>query len=378
MRCLHQAPSRQVRFGWRSTMVALALAATFVAGGAEPSMTALAATQPTTAAAAPDLSGFTQSVRVPYTKVPDFTDLRRMSVRVSVNGGPPLSLQVDTGSVGIILGASDVPHIDPHAPAGEMVYSSSGYGLYGVWTPATIAFLDARDANGQVPVARVPVLAARESRVVATQAVNGKGFKGSKNPHPYMFGVGFGRGTDPHPERNPFINLEAMLAGTMRRGYTITRDGYTLGLTDRSVGTGYSYQHLTGRAVSAETVAMRPGLRDWATSRGWVTVNGVRQPDMPILIDTGLTNFFIPKNGLAEPAELPAGTPVTVELLGGQLHYGFTVGDKDDPVSPSRVTWTVGKPTSNVNTGLKALAIYDYLYDADGGYLGLRPTASHR
>ena len=45
---------------------------------------------------------------------------------------------------------------------------------------------------------------------------------------------------------------------------------------------------------------------------------------------------------------------------------------------PIRVTYlrpSSGLPT--LNTGLRALSIYDYLYDADGGYLGLRPTTPH-
>ncbi len=69
---------------------------------------------------------------------------------------------------------------------------------------------------------------------------------------------------------------------------------------------------------------------------------------------------------------------MTVELLGGQVRYTFTVGDVKGPTTPRRVTWV--KPTSGptVNTGLRALAAFDYLYDADGGYLGLRPVPRPR
>jgi hypothetical protein len=51
------------------------------------------------------------------------------------------------------------------------------------------------------------------------------------------------------------------------------------------------------------------------------------------------------------------------------------VGDTTDPLTPRKVNWL--KPTHGVfvNTGLCALAAFDYLYDADGGYLGLRPKS---
>ena len=92
-----------------------------------------------------------------------------------------------------------------------------------------------------------------------------------------------------------------------------------------------------------------------------------------MLLDTGLTNMMIANPDGPSGREVPPGAKVTVHLLGGQLQYSFTVGDSTDPVAPRRVTWI--KPThgASVNTGLRALARFDYLYDADGGYLALRP-----
>ena len=341
-----------------------------LAGLAAESSRATPATRPST----PDYAACTRSARVPFAGRVDFGDLRSMHVRVSVNGGPPTRFQVDTGSVGIIVAADEVPDVDPHAPPGSIVYSSSGVELDGVWTTATVAFVDAaKGPDGRVPTALVPVLATTEMKVHGG-AVNG-GAKATTRPRPHMFGVGFGRGAEPHPERNPFLNLDAMRAGTMRRGYTITRDGYTLGLAGTAVGDGYRYQPLTERPVPADVAALRPGLKDWATARGRVTVGDEMQPDVAVLIDTGLTNMMVGKPGQTEAADVPAGMPVTVDLLGGQLQYRFTVGDAKGPTTPRRVTWV--KPSAagpSVNTGLRALAAFDYLYDADGGYLGLRPV----
>lgn len=93
-----------------------------------------------------------------------------------------------------------------------------------------------------------------------------------------------------------------------------------------------------------------------------------------VLIDTGLTNMMLAAPDGPSPGEVPAGARVTVHLLGGKLHYSFTSGDTADSLTPRKTTWI--KPTHGVfvNTGLRALSAFDYLFDADGGYLGLRPV----
>jgi hypothetical protein len=183
-------------------------------------------------AANPNYSRYQQSYRLPFgnTKPVDFENLRSLSVRVSLNGGPPMRLEVDTGSTGVIVGADDVPNIDPSAPPGSITYSSSGVELVGVWTPVTMTFPDAVDKYGHVATALVPVLAVSE-RKIHPGAVNGGTFTPSNHPKVFMLGIGNGRGKEPHQERNPWVNLTEMQAGTMRRGYMITRDGITLGLT---------------------------------------------------------------------------------------------------------------------------------------------------
>jgi hypothetical protein len=70
------------------------------------------------------------------------------------------------------------------------------------------------------------------------------------------------------------------------------------------------------------------------------------------------------------------GTDVTVSLLSGRLQYSFRVGDTHNPATPRKVTWVKTQVSRLVNTGLRVFAMYDYLYDADGGYLGLRPVTA--
>lgn len=352
---------RPVRTGAAAALVFTALAVVAVGS-------------PASRPAAPDLPAGGAARHVPFAGKVDFENLRSLHVRVSINGGPPTTFEVDTGSVGVIVNAAEVPDADPNAPAGSMVYSSSGLELDGRWTPCTVAFVDGpKDEHGRVPTAELPVLAVTESRVTPG-AVNG-GAKPSRDPRPHMFGVGFGRGADPRPERNPFLNLTGMRAGTVRRGYTINRDGFTLGLDAAAVGAGYRFQPLKQRTLAPTVAAANPGLKDWETARGSVTIDGKRQPEAAVLIDTGLTNMMVGVPGLTEHADVAAGTEVVVDLLGGQFQYRFTVGDSG-PTTPRRVTWvkpSIAGPT--LNTGLRALARFDYLYDADGGYLGLRPTA---
>lgn len=321
-----------------------------------------------TAPAPPSYSDDHASVLIPYARALDFTHLDRPpQVRMQINGGPVHAFTVDTGSVGIIVSADEVPNIAPDAPPGQIVYSSSGVKLLGVWTRATVRFPDAR---GGEAVAEVPVLAVR-SEECTDSGVNRAICHANAHPHPYMMGVGFGRGMGPgHPERNPFLNLQAMQAGAMRRGYVIERQGIMLGLTAKEVGSGFVWQKLTGRSAPAAEAAGK----DWETPPGSFRVGNQQAPEGTALIDTGLTNMMLAAPGQHAGEDVPDGTPVTIELLGGQLRYSFRVGDESNPQTPRRVTWVLPKHGVYVNTGLRALAAYDLLFDADGGWLALRPA----
>jgi len=320
-------------------------------------------------AAAPKY-GDDKSVVIPYTEKADFQHLDSpLHVRAQINGGPVGEFTVDTGSVGVIVAADEVPGIDPKAPEGSITYSSSGVSLKGVWTKATVAF---PDAHGGVATAVVPVLAVT-SETCTGEGVNAAHCHALAHPHPHMMGVGFGRGQGSgHPEKNVFLNLKEMQAGEMRRGYVIAPEGITLGLTGQVVGTGFVWQKLVERPVSPDTAAFGATLKDWNTAVGSFKVGAAQAGPGIVLMDTGLTNMM-----LAEPGglkgDVPDGTPVTVELLGGQVEYTFNVGDANNAQTPRRVSWVVPTHGVYVNTGLRALAKYEYLFDSDGGWLGLRP-----
>jgi hypothetical protein len=332
---------------------------------------ALAAAAPLAAQSPPDYSAFRQSYQLPYAQAEDFQHLdKTLKVRAQINGGPVGDFTVDTGSVGIVVGADDVPSIDPHAKPGQLRYSSSGLELHGVWTTATVTFPDAHGAATAV----VPVLAVTSS-VCTGSGVNASGCHASDHPKIHMMGVGFGRGEEAHPEKNPFLNLNEMRAGTMHRGYILTHRGITLGLTAEAVGAGFVWQKLTAKAVSSETKAAQPSLHDWETASGSFRVETLQSGAGTVLMDTGLTNMM-----LAIPdgprGDVPDGKTVTIDLLGGKLHYSFKAGDDTDPQTPRRVSWVKASHGIFVNTGLRALASFDYLFDSDGGWLALRPLAA--
>ncbi|MES2393995.1 MAG: hypothetical protein V4555_20330 [Acidobacteriota bacterium] len=322
---------------------------------------------------APDLSHFTASYSLPFAEPADFAHLdKTLKVNMRLNGGPESRFTVDTGSVGIVVSAEEVPNIDPKAKPGVLRYSSSGVELHGVWTTATVTFPDAQGAPGAVATAVVPVLAV-SSETCAGSGVNSDRCQPNDHPHPHMLGIGFGRGEKAHPEMNPFVNLREMQTGTMRRGYIITPKGITLGLTPANVSNGFVWQKLKEMSVSAETAAFNPGLRDWETAPGGFRVGSSQSPLGTVLIDTGLTNMMLAIPDNPAKGDLIAGAPVTVELLGGKLHYSFVVNDAGNPATPRKVTWVRATHGVFTNTGLRALSLFDYLYDADGGWLALRP-----
>jgi len=319
-------------------------------------------------AALPDYSAFTASYLLPFAGRADFAHLdETLKVRAQINGGPIGRFTVDTGSIGIVIGADDVPNLDPNAKPGMIRYSSSGLELHGVWTTANVTFPDAQGGPG-VASSAVPVLAV-SSEVCTGVGVNADRCTASDHPHPHMMGVGFGRSEDAHPERNPFLNLREMTAGTMRRGYLITPRGITLGLTNADVGPGFTWQKLSPRPLPADLAST---LKDYETAPGSFQAGNAQSGPGMVLIDTGLTNMMLADPNSTASGDVPGGTLVTIGLLSGQAPYSFTVGDKANPLTPRRVSWVKASHGVFVNTGLHVLSKFDYLFDEDGGWVGLR------
>lgn len=309
-------------------------------------------------------ANYTQTYTVPYSNAPAFTNLTStLKVQAQVNGGTVSSYTVDTGSVGVVVPASEVPNLPTNAPAGSLTYSSSGLKLTGVWATLPMTFPGAvrSDSGNAVATATVPVLAVTSGTCTGT-GVNSGSCTGAI---PHMLGVGFGRGTDvtTAPTYNPFLNLAEMGAGTMRRGYTISRAGITLGLTTTAVS-GYTRQTL----VSAGTPAAGTH-NDWTTPSGSFAIGGTTYSGV-VLLDTGLLNMIVEDAGIPQSGTVTGGTSMSVTL--GTQSYSFKAGDSGAQ-TPTSVSYASASHGTFVNTGLRALGHFDLLFDADGGYFGLKP-----
>jgi hypothetical protein len=354
---------------------------------------------PARAQAGPDLAAFTQTGLIPFTasRSQPFEAPPKVALRLEGPLGTfqPHPVVTDTGSTGVVVSAADLPDYSPAKvaayPAGWEFLSSSKRLWVGHWVPTAIAYLD--PAGGEVARAEVPVLvvetamkcpgydvkAAPGTCAAPTETVNlPKGIA-------YM-GVGFGRekygqsqGT---PDKNPLLNLVA-LAGkpidpsAFRRGYVVTRDGVRIGLTAQAAA-GFRFVKLNARPGG--------GPLDW--DQAPMRVAAGDQPDQAgsLLIDTGIATMYL---GVANPSALKThtetnqnaktpgkalddGQTVTVTVpTTPATTFTFTVGQAD-PAAPTQVLVNSPMTKAFVNTGRHALRRFEVLFDADGGWFGLR------
>ncbi len=308
---------------------------------------------------------YSQTYTVPYVGSPDFSNLTTtLKVSVQVNGGTTSSYTVDTGSVGVVVPASEIPNLPSNGTVGSLTYSSSGLKLTGTWVTLPVSFPSATFSGGgsRIATANVPVLAVTSGTCTGS-GVNSANCTGAI---PHMLGVGYGRGTDltTSPPYNAFLNLAEMTAGTMRRGYSIARTGITLGITTTSAS-GFAMQKLTSAGTPASG-----SKNDWTTVSGSFTVGSGGPYSGTILLDTGLLNMIVEDASLPQSGTLSKGTKMGVTI--GNQNYSFAVTD-GGVQTPTSVSYASASHGTFMNTGLRALGHFDYLFDADGGYAGLRP-----
>jgi hypothetical protein len=202
-----------------------------------------------------------------------------------------------------------------------------------------------------------------------------------------MLGIGFGRPADRHVlggrDKNPFLNVmtidsDGRNAERIRRGYIVTRRGVHISLTAANTQGDFSYVKL----------APAPDGRGWASTPACIAINDAKPAACgSLLMDTGVTAMYLTVPESQAPAELRtfnnvgptlvAGTKLTISIPAEdslQALYTFTVGDDLNPLAPRRLNLVDRAPTPFVNTSVRFLNGFDYLYDADGGFVGLRWT----
>ena len=129
--------------------------------------------------------------------------------------------------------------------------------------------------------------------------------------------------------------------------------------------------------------------KDWAGTPACISVNGAKPAACgSLLMDTGVTTMYLtvpesqasPNIVTTTPSRattLVKGTNLTISIPtedSPQALYMFTVGDGANPLAPSHLDLVSRTRAPFVNTSVHFLNGFDCLYDADGGFVGLRWT----
>jgi hypothetical protein len=247
---------------------------------------------------------------------------------------------------------------------GKLTYTSSGRVMRGQWVLTPLTIHGSGDTRARI--LEMPVLAV--TRVECLK--DARSCEPNDSPIDIaMIGVGFGREGDAQtqstPEKNPFLHLDPD-GRACRKGYVLTDRGVHVGLTGANTRGDFRWVKL----VRNET------LGDWFPVPVCLRVDG-RAPSAcgTMLMDTGVTTMFLtlpPSQAAAGQRELPEGAELSVSI-GAETPalYAFRVGDSS-AMAPAKIILRVGDGKPFVNTSVRFLNGFDYLYDSDEGYVGFR------
>jgi hypothetical protein len=330
---------------------------------------------------APSAGPGTASFSLPLVPDSRSTSAPELLLAVSVGGGADRTVEVDTGSRGLVVARSGVgPRATDTGRPGRVEYTSDGLVLSGEYLMAPVTF---HTTQGTVATVPVRVLAVDSSSCDARYP---RCRPDTSVEHVGVLGTGYGdyarTGDPPTTEVNPFLQLQAMQDGSARRGYVITRSGITLGLTAADTA-GFRQVPLARPPGSAGL----PG--DWAGAPGCLALAdyGGQPRCGTILVDTGIATMIVGLDAAQRPPALarsiPNGTRIRIGLpdfTDPALDYTVTTGATDDPLAPRgdpAARWS-SRSQPFVNTGRHLLAGYDYLFDADAGRIGFRADPPER
>lgn len=265
-------------------------------------------------------------------------------VQMKAGGAKPHSMQVDTGSTGIVvgyphIGGSPVP-LTPQEMAqygltgNYLLYNSTGDVVVGHWVFTSLAF---GDGTTWVTVDRIPVLSVDHTCKIAAgttvpppSCLNARAWKvDCAAPLPRncqtlpirrrpqcsrtkqlcgmgMMGVGFDRGASMgNAGVNPFLHAQQMETGAMHPGYVITTSGITVGIKQQDLQ-GFGFVPLQPVKGGNEL--------EWRQTRGCVSVagTGITNPRQTvcgeILMDTGVDRMFLSYASGSAPELKPPNT----------------------------------------------------------------------
>jgi hypothetical protein len=284
-------------------------------------------------------------------------------LKVAIGGGRERSVQIDTGSIGFVVGHNAIgPDAAGPLSAGRQEYTSNGLILLGHYYRAAVTF-----SAGGARAATVPITLLGVEQLACDPKYPKCSLRGRSAASVGVLGVGFARRES--IGSNAFLRIAAMMNGGMHPGYIIAEDAITLGLTPENTR-GFQF------------IRLRRGPHDWMGAPacfGFPQNPGYKNMCGTILVDTGLASMIVSRAPALRPADIrnniPDGTVVGIASPTFEkpvMHYRFSVGDRG-PLSPTSIRWSSAAGNGAfVNTGRNVIRGYDYLYDAKCGRVGFR------
>jgi hypothetical protein len=283
--------------------------------------------------------------------------------RISAGGGEAHTVQLDTGSCGIVISRNFVgpEYQNASGPSVPVHYIPSNVTHQGTLITMPVSLLGP-DGTPRGATATVPVV------VVADEP--GNPFIGG------MMGIGWQGPLDRNPLLHVVLDDGAGGSRPLSPGYVITEDYVEVGLTDENQA-GFGY---------ADLQPDPHGTGAWMGPTASVTLSGPGAPPLtlqrPMLMDTGVPLMMLWGDG----PTLPAGwtsivygkvvvsddVEITVTLpASGAPLLSYTFGNGTAaPEMPEQVLY-MGAGIG-LNTGIHVLTVYDYLLDIAGQRIGYR------
>lgn len=308
---------------------------------------------------------------------------------------------IDTGSLGVIVPASELPknaNVIGPGPAGVTYYDSSGNTYSGHYYLAPVRLQTLTET-----VMTQPIMVLGIDKAYCSGPRSATCNTHPPTPDLHYLGVGFDRpGKTPPgsalqdllhtPAANAFLHITNTNSGVdVTPGYVIypsansPTTGLRLGI-DQTTAAGYNQFNLTPNPNVPGDFLTEYGCYGFTNTTSPVHFCGT------LLLDVGIQEMFISLPKAQWPAhtydsnnEVPeTNPPFNMSITAGtanQMHYTFDVVQScpspasPNAVAPCYVQWedSTGTNDISVNTGRRALYDYHYFYQGQCGQVGFEP-----
>ncbi|GAM86184.1 hypothetical protein ANO11243_041950 [Dothideomycetidae sp. 11243] len=333
-------------------------------------------------------------------------------VKVTLNNqATTYRANIDTGSSAFLIGSDVYPGFDDAAfnaayQNGTEYLSSSNKLYTGYWVPTAVHFIDGHvttQVKTLVVTKSVDCTDYDEAVGGACPAQQVTGVNCDMNCTLTYMGIGFGRSNDGQsdvtPANNALLNVTSIVNKPVptnyRPGYIITSKGITVGISHRD-STGFKlvklqrtsrklphdWQGVTG-CISVTYPGTDKGTGACVTSQILLDT-GIPQSYLVLTTAAGLSNWIKPSGypDVLKYQYLPTGSEVSITFgeqdknghITPEAKYSYQVGANSistPSYARARLNETAGA-LGFVNTGRYFYRLNDILFDAEGGYWGIR------